>query len=72
MPTETIYLPLVGEVTDVWAPVEAERVGRTSARILGSMPEGEQWAFAPGEIMELEPKRFADGATRLVAVARST
>jgi hypothetical protein len=70
MTTETIYMPLLGEGTDVWAPVQAEGLEGTSFRVLGPMPDDQEWAFSVGEVVDVEPRTFADGSTWPVAVAR--
>ncbi len=64
---ETIYMPLVGEGVDVWRPVLAERLEMGRYRVLGPVPESEQWLFAPGSIVHVEMKRLSEGEA-LVAV----
>lgn len=39
----TIYMPLLDEGTDVWAPVEAEDLKSGRYRIVGATPEDQQW-----------------------------
>jgi hypothetical protein len=55
----TVYMPLLDEGTDVCRPVSAIPFGECKYRILGKMPEDEEWAFRPGSIVI--------GRTRLVS-----
>jgi hypothetical protein len=70
--TVTIYMPLANEGTDVWRPVTAERLGGERFRVLGPMSDDEEWVFAPGSVVIVAPKLFADGTCGVVAVALST
>jgi hypothetical protein len=68
-----IDMPLMGEGVDVWRPVLAEVVGDRTFRIVGenSSPETQKWAFATGETVRCEERRFADGSIGLVPIERS-
>lgn len=65
----TIYMPFLNEGTDVWRPVQAERVANGQYRIVGNMPADESWTFAPGSVVICESKVFADGKNGLVPVS---
>jgi hypothetical protein len=64
----TIYVALKDEGVDVWRPVSAVAVGASQFRIGGEVPEHEIWEFQPGQTVECEWRRFADGKTGMVAV----
>jgi hypothetical protein len=64
---ETIYMPLLDEGTDVWAPVQAEKLESGLFRGLGPMPRDQEWTFAPGAIVRGELHRFSDGSDGVVA-----
>jgi hypothetical protein len=66
--TETIYIALLNEGTDVWRPVTAEPLDGRLCRLLGPMPDDEQWAFLPGAVVVCEQQTFPDGNQRAVAV----
>jgi len=55
-----------------WRPVSAKLCEDGGYEILGIMPAGEEWQFAPGKRVRCQEKRFADGSTRLVALALLT
>jgi len=63
---ETIHVALLNEDVDVWRPVAAEREG-DFYRIVGSMPETEEWAFEPGSLVRCEQRQLSEGLA-LVAV----
>jgi hypothetical protein len=67
----TIYMPLLNEGTAVWRPVTAERINHEAFRVLGPMPDDEEWEFAPGSVVTVAPHLFADGRSGIVAVAIS-
>jgi hypothetical protein len=67
MPSETIYIRLLGEGTAVWRPVAAERLHDGTFRILGEMPDYEEWAFQPGEIVHSKSHVFSDGVKGIAA-----
>jgi hypothetical protein len=63
---ETIYVALLNEGVDVWRPVAAEPEG-SACRLVGSMPETEEWVFPPGSLVRCEQRELSDGPA-LVAV----
>ena len=67
--TATIYVPLLNEGTDTWRPVAAERLNRETFRVIGPMPDDEEWAFPPGSVVTVAAQVFADGSSGTVAVA---
>lgn len=69
--TETIYVYILDEGTDVWRPVEAEKVTGSVFRIPSTtqVPDDEKWMFKPGDIVLCELKNLADGI-RLVATRK--
>ena len=67
MPSETIHIPLLGEGTPVWRPVPAEQLLDGTFRILGEVPDDEEWAFKPGELVVVRQHVFSDGIKGLVA-----
>lgn len=66
--TTEILMPLLNEGTDCWRPVSAKLCADGGFEILGIMPVGEEWQFAPGKRVRCQEKRFADGSTSLVAL----
>jgi hypothetical protein len=73
--TETIvFVRLLDEGTDVWCPVGATALpdGTFELRETDAYdPEIELWEFPPHPRVRCAEKRFADGETGLVAVARA-
>jgi hypothetical protein len=67
----TIYVPLVEEGTEVWRPANAVRVSPGVFRLGGPVPEGESWAFAPGESVRCAVRVFSGGAQALAAFERA-
>ena len=67
MPIEIIHIPLLEEGTNVWRPASAERLSEDTFRILGPMPQGELWAFGPGEEVVVKRHVFSDGTSGLAA-----
>jgi hypothetical protein len=67
----TIHMPLLDEGTDVWRPVKAERMSDDTFRVLGPVPETEEWAFPPGTIVRCRYQTlsgdFGVSVKRLVA-----
>ena len=64
-----IFMPLLGEGTDVWRPVEAKQLSHGRYRVLGEASDDQTWEFAPGSTVRCVPKVFADGMSGLVAVS---
>jgi hypothetical protein len=62
----TIYIPLQGEGTEVWRPVDAEHVGGDRYRILSPQPSDEIWRFSFNEIVRCE-RKLLSGENCLVA-----
>lgn len=55
--TETIYIELLDEGTDVWRPVQGRRIRGNAFEILAAPdydPELEIWQFVPGSVVECE------------------
>jgi hypothetical protein len=72
METRTIYVYLLNEGTDVWAPVEAEHVAADTYRIIsGSGYEDTDAEFQPGDMVLCRLRAFSDGEG-LVAYARAS
>ena len=67
--TVTIYVALVNEGTDVWRPVEAEKVAENTFRLLGSIPSDEDWRFRPGDLVHCEEKELSEGPCLVAATA---
>jgi hypothetical protein len=67
MQSETIHIPLLNEGTRVWRPVMAERSLDGTFRILGEMPDDEEWAFKPGDNVVVKQHAFPDGLSGLIA-----
>jgi hypothetical protein len=64
----TIYVALINEATSVWRPVEAVPITENVFRIApGSVPDGEEWEFAPGTTVRCESRDLSGGPS-LVAV----
>jgi hypothetical protein len=70
MGVETIYVYLLDEGTDAWAPVQAQSLGDGRFRLIGSMPEDQEWQFAPGAVVNVEVLE-SDGAEYFRAVSIS-
>ena len=74
MKTETIYIYLSDEGTDVWRPVEADNLGNKRYRIISSNndPEDEKWEFRIGDIVRCESKVLNNSVpiVCLVAIAK--
>jgi hypothetical protein len=64
-----IHVRLLEEGSDVWRPATAEVTRSGGYRLTGSVPNYEQWEFAPGTTVRCEETRFDDGTIGLVAVA---
>ncbi len=65
-----IYVELLNEGTACWRPVDARDLGRGRFQIVEAAPEGEEWAFLSGEIVECRQQEFQNGAG-LVAYKKS-
>lgn len=68
--TETIFVYLSDEGTDVWRPTLGRKIGHMVFEVLAPSnydPENEKWEFVPGTIVECT-ERILDGTRVLVAV----
>ena len=66
----TVYVPLLDEGVDgVSRPVAADSVGPMIYRLLGTVPDGEKWAFQPGDLVCCEERWLNEGGWQIVAVA---
>jgi hypothetical protein len=63
-----LYIELLDEGVDSWRPVAAEDLGSGLYRLVGAVPEGEVWAYQPGEVVNARERVFADGERGLVAI----
>jgi hypothetical protein len=69
--TAQIQMPLLGEGVDVWRPVSSRPLGGELFLIdFQPIPETEEWAFAPGDVIRCVDRNFADGSVHLTAVAK--
>ena len=66
MSVQTIFMPLIDEGTDVWAPVQAERFSDDTFLVFGPMPDDQGWRFSPNTIVAVERKNFSDGTEGLI------
>ncbi|MGQ2987954.1 MAG: hypothetical protein ACT6RS_12085 [Blastomonas fulva] len=67
-----VHVRLLDEGTDVWRPVEAERLGETTYRIADqTVPADEVWSFQPGDIVVVEHRQGGGDDQPLIAVARA-
>ncbi|MCW5768995.1 MAG: hypothetical protein KIT19_09945 [Phycisphaeraceae bacterium] len=64
----TIFVALVNEGADCWRPIEASLQNDGSYLISGTVPESEEWEFAPGVRVVCEQRMFDGGELGLVAV----
>jgi hypothetical protein len=62
-----IMMPLLDEGVEVWRPVEAEPLDNDRYRIVGPIPDDEEWAFAPGSIVIGSLSTFYGGVRKLTA-----
>lgn len=67
--TETIYVALLDEGTEVWRPVQAVRRADDTYHITSKNddPELEQWEFPSGSVVRCGTRRLSDG-DRLVGI----
>jgi hypothetical protein len=68
--TETIYVALLDEGTDVWRAVQAELCGPDHFRIVSDNPdpEDERWEYPPGAVVRCDRRKLSGGLC-LVATA---
>ncbi|EKF75216.1 hypothetical protein A11A3_04530 [Alcanivorax hongdengensis A-11-3] len=48
-----VYVPLAGQ-SDAWQTVDAVHVHGQVYRLIGEMPEDEQWLYSTGQMVECE------------------
>jgi hypothetical protein len=71
--SDTIYVYLVDEGTDVWRPVLAEHIRDDMYRITSAPPDDtETWEFVTGETVRCRAKNFAGGEHKMVVYERVT
>jgi len=56
-----IYVGLLGEGLNVLRSVSAEHLGHDFYRIIDNMPEGETWAFQPGQVVRCRKQKLSSG-----------
>ena len=67
--SDLVYVPLVGEGTDCWRPVHADRIdGDVYEITVDKEPDGERWAFPPRSRVRCREHLFPDGRVGLAAV----
>ena len=68
-----IYVSLLDEGVDVWKPVQAERLGNDTYRILRQPYDRsvETWQFEPGDVVLCEMVESSDGRM-LAAITKAT
>jgi hypothetical protein len=66
-----IFVKLLAEGTECWRPINANPIGDDVFEVLGIVPAGEAWEFAPGARVRCKAKQFADGSMGLVAMELS-
>lgn len=67
-----VHVRLLDEGTDVWRPVEAERLGETTYGLADvPIPDEERWSFQPRDIVMVE-RRGGEAEDGLIAVAKVT
>src|SRR5205823_1677561 len=64
----TVYVPLLDEGTAVWRQAQAEPVAPELFRLVGVVPDGELWAFQPGQVVRCREHIFSSGERRLTAI----
>lgn len=72
-PTEKIYVRLLGEGSDAWAPAIGRKVGTMSFEVLRPADynlDAEEWQFPPGTIVLCDWRRDR-GEPKLLAAARA-
>lgn len=62
-----VHVTLLGEGVPVWRPARARHVQDSAYQLEGTVPEGEEWEFQPGELVKCELQEFIGGGSGLVA-----
>jgi hypothetical protein len=70
MSGSTIYVKLLNEGTDVWAPAAAEHVDQDRYRIVQNFGDDDEPEFSRGQIVRCKMKNLSDGEV-LVAFQES-
>ena len=67
-----IYVYLLGEGTDVWRPVQAEKLSDKLFRIVSQNtdPAEEKWQFSTDDIVKCEERILSDSKKCLVAIEK--
>ena len=64
-----IYVKLLDEGTDVWIPVDAEKINDHYKIISENTSDGDEiWEFNYGDHVKVKKRKFSGGFTGLVAV----
>ena len=68
-----VFIYLEDEGTDVWRPVQAERLRKGVYKIISANPDpsDEIWQFEFGDIVRCEERTLENGKSRLVAVEKT-
>jgi hypothetical protein len=61
-------MPLLNDGTNVWVPVKAEPVIGSLYRVLGPMPEDQEWQFAPDTVVSVTRRLLSDSIDGLAVV----
>ena len=67
-----IHVRLLGLGQEQWRITQAVPVGADRYELLGPMPDGEQWQFLPGQIVECEEVVLFLGGYGLLACSAVT
>jgi len=59
--SQTIYMELLDEGTDVWRPVQVEPLADGTFCVLGPVPQEEKWTFSPGTIVKCKNLKLSGG-----------
>ena len=62
-----VHVALLGEGILVWRPVRARHIQDSIYELTGVVPDGEEWEFQPGQVVECLLRDFSSGEQRLVA-----
>ncbi len=66
-----IYMRLIGLHHEQWRVAEAVPMGEDLYKVIGPIPDGEQWEFQPGQIVSVEEFVLTLGGYGLLAVSCS-
>jgi hypothetical protein len=65
MQSKVVYVELLDEGVEAWAPVEAEQIDSDTYVLPARAPEDQQWAFPPGSRVVCERRAGDLFAVRL-------